>query len=368
MGKMRIKQLELLGFKSFKNKTALTFPAGITSIVGPNGCGKSNVIDALRWVLGEQSPKHLRGSEMTDVIFAGNEVSAPLGMAEVNLVLENDTSDPVVNENGGLVGSNWTELMVSRRYFRSGESEYLINKIPCRLRDIVEFFLGTGAGTKAYSIIEQGRVDHLINAKPEEIRSLIEEAAGVSLFRSRRLVAERKMERTQENLARVLDLLHEMDRQLGSLRRQAKKAEQYRTLQDEFKALDLALICRSYRALSEELTALDARREELLLHEEQVTQETQRLQAERTEATEALAREEAALRELEERRHVHESALRQGEQKKQFLGQQEQRASARATTAEEEITGLVEKRRSVKEEVEDLDARATELQSAPPTG
>jgi len=216
---MRIKQLELLGFKSFKNKTALAFPAGITSIVGPNGCGKSNVIDALRWVLGEQSPKHLRGSEMTDVIFAGNESSPPLGMAEVNLVLENDPTDPLINENGGLVGTNWTELMVSRRYFRSGESEYLINKVPCRLRDIVEFFLGTGAGTKAYSIIEQGRVDHLLNAKPEEIRSLIEEAAGVSLFRSRRLVAERKMERTQENLARVLDLLHEMDRQLGSLRR-----------------------------------------------------------------------------------------------------------------------------------------------------
>ena len=142
-----------------------------------------------------------------------------------------------------------------------------------------------------------------------------------------------------------------MDRQLGSLRRQAKKAEQYRTLQDEFKALDLALICRSYRALSEELTALDGRREELLLQEEQVTQETQRLQAERTEVTEALDREEAALHEWEERRHVHEGALRQGEQKKQFLGQQEQRASARETTAEEEITGLVEKRRSVKEEV-----------------
>ena len=359
---MRIKQLELLGFKSFKNKTALTFPAGITSIVGPNGCGKSNVIDALRWVLGEQSPKHLRGSEMSDVVFAGNEGSAPLGMAEVNLVLENDAIDPLLNENGGLVGTNWTELMVSRRYFRSGESEYLINKVPCRLRDIVEFFLGTGAGTKAYSIIEQGRVDHLINAKPEEIRSLVEEAAGVSLFRSRRLVAERKMERTQENLARVLDLLHEMDRQLGSLRRQAKKAEQYRTLQDEFKALDLALICRSYRSLSEELTTLNKRREELLSHEEQVAQETQRLQIERAEATEALSREEATLHELEERRHVSESTLRQGEQKKQFLGQQEQRAATRATTAEEEITGLVEKRQSVKEEIADLDARATELQ------
>ena len=362
MGKMRIKQLELLGFKSFKNKTALTFPAGITSIVGPNGCGKSNVIDALRWVLGEQSPKHLRGSEMSDVVFAGNEGSAPLGMAEVNLILENDVTDPLINENGGLVGTNWTELMVSRRYFRSGESEYLINKVPCRLRDIVEFFLGTGAGTKAYSIIEQGRVDHLINAKPEEIRSLIEEAAGVSLFRSRRLVAERKMERTQENLARVLDLLHEMDRQLGSLRRQAKKAEQYRTLQDEFKALDLALICRSDGSLSEELITLNKRREELLSHEEQVAQETRRLQTERAEATEALSREEATLHELEERRHVNESTLRQGEQKKQFLGQQEQRATTQAVTAEEEIIELVEKRQSVKEEIADLDARATELQ------
>lgn len=362
MGKMRIKQLELLGFKSFKNKTALTFPAGITSIIGPNGCGKSNVVDALRWVLGEQSPKHLRGSEMTDVIFAGNESSAPLGLAEVNLILENDPTDPILNENGGLSGTSWTELMVSRRYFRSGESEYLINKIPCRLRDIVEFFLGTGAGTKAYSIIEQGRVDHLINAKPEEIRALIEEAAGVSLFRSRRLVAERKMERTQENLARVLDLLHEMDRQLGSLRRQAKKAEQYRTLQDEFKALDLALMSRSYRALTDELSALDKRREDLLSQEEQVTQETQRLQAERTEVAETLAREDLALRELEERRHVSESILRQGEQKKQFLAQQEQRAIARVTAAEEEILSLGTKQQEVKEELADLDARAVEIQ------
>lgn len=362
MGKMRIKQLELLGFKSFRNKTALTFPAGITSIVGPNGCGKSNVIDALRWVLGEQSPKHLRGSEMSDVVFAGNEGSAPMGMAEVNLTLENDATDPLINENGGLIGTNWTELMVTRRYFRSGESEYLINKIPCRLRDIVEFFLGTGAGTKAYSIIEQGRVDHLINAKPEEIRSLIEEAAGVSLFRSRRLVAERKMERTQENLSRVLDLLHEMDRQLGSLRRQAKKAEQYRTFQDEFKALDLALISRSYRALVDELARLEKRREELLENEAYVAQETQRLQAERAEATAALGREEAALRELEERRHVSENALQQGEQKKQFLGQQEQRATTRVITGEEEIAGLLEKRQLVKEELVDLDARATEIQ------
>lgn len=197
MGQMRIKQLELIGFKSFRNKTTLSFPVGITAIVGPNGCGKSNVVDALRWVLGEQSAKHLRGQEMGDVVFAGNEHSAPMGMAEVTLVLENgaDTGVAPLNETNGIAPANWTEVMVSRRYFRSGESEYLFNKVPCRLRDIVEFFLGTGAGTKAYSMIEQGRVDHLINAKPEEIRLLVEEAAGVSLFRSRRIAAERKLDR-----------------------------------------------------------------------------------------------------------------------------------------------------------------------------
>ncbi|MSQ47104.1 MAG: chromosome segregation protein SMC [Deltaproteobacteria bacterium] len=361
MGKMRIKQLELLGFKSFKNKTALSFPAGITAIVGPNGCGKSNVIDALRWVLGEQSPRHLRGQEMSDVVFAGNESSSPLGMAEVNLLLENDATDPIVGSSS-VIGTQWSEMMVSRRYFRSGESEYSINKVPCRLRDIVEFFLGTGAGTKAYSIIEQGRVDHLINAKPEEIRLLIEEAAGVSLFRSRRLAAERKMERTQENLSRVADLLREMDRQLGSLRRQAKKAEQYRTLQEEFKAIDLSLLCRTYRVLSEELAALDSRREELRQHEERLVQEEQRIQTERAETLAALSQEESALHEVEEHRRTLESSLRQGEQRKQFLIQQEQRATARVTTAEEEITGLTNKMQQVSDEIVELDTRATEIQ------
>jgi len=360
VGKMRIKQLELLGFKSFKSKTTLTFPAGITAIVGPNGCGKSNIIDALRWVLGEQSPRHLRGQEMSDVVFAGNEGSAPLGMAEVNLLLENDPTDSV--SGGGVLGGSWSEIMISRRYFRSGESEYLLNKVPCRLRDIVEFFLGTGAGTKAYAIIEQGRVDHLINAKPEEIRALVEEAAGVSLFRSRRLAAERKMERTQENLARVADLLHEMDRQLGSLRRQAKKAEQYRALQEEFKTIDLALLCRSYRTFLTDLATLDQRRDELLRQEDQLTQEGQRIQSERTEVTAALSREETALHALEEQRHALESTLRQGEQKKQFLSQQEQRAVTRRVAAEEETTGLVEKQQQVQSECAELETRSAEIQ------
>ena len=289
---MRIKQLELIGFKSFRNKTTLSFPVGITAIVGPNGCGKSNVVDALRWVLGEQSAKHLRGQEMGDVVFSGNEASAPMGMAEVTLVLENGSDQIGTTTNGanGVAPANWTEVMISRRYFRSGESEYLFNKIPCRLRDIVEFFLGTGAGTKAYSMIEQGRVDHLINAKPEEIRLLVEEAAGVSLFRSRRIAAERKLERTQENLSRVADLLRELERQLGSLRRQAKKAEQYQAFQHELRTVDLTLQCQAYRTLAEELRTLTARRDELFEREVQLARDEQQLLAERAEATAELGR------------------------------------------------------------------------------
>ncbi|MBI3300645.1 MAG: chromosome segregation protein SMC [Deltaproteobacteria bacterium] len=358
---MRIKQLELLGFKSFKNKTVLTFPAGISAIVGPNGCGKSNVVDALRWVLGEQSPRHLRGQEMGDVVFSGNEGNPPMGMAEVTLVLENNTAEPTASGNTGPL-SNWTEVMISRRYFRSGESVYLLNKIPCRLRDIVEFFLGTGAGTKAYSIIEQGRVDHLIDAKPEEIRALVEEAAGVSLYRSRRLAAERKLERTQENLSRVADLLRELERQLGSLRRQAKKAEQYRALQDELKTVDLTLLCQSYRTLAAELAGLDAQRGVLLQQEAQLAQEEHDVLAERAQASAALAQEEAALHAVEERHRALESALRQGEQKKQFLLQQEQQIAARVSVAEEEVAGLVEKQEQAQGEIAHLVDHCTETQ------
>ncbi|MGE0684619.1 MAG: chromosome segregation SMC family protein, partial [Candidatus Binatia bacterium] len=354
---MRIKQLELIGFKSFRNKTTLSFPAGITAIVGPNGCGKSNVVDALRWVLGEQSAKHLRGQEMGDVVFSGNESSAPMGMAEVTLVLENgaDTVTAPMNETNGIAPANWTEVMISRRYFRSGESEYLFNKIPCRLRDIVEFFLGTGAGTKAYSMVEQGRVDHLINAKPEEIRLLVEEAAGVSLFRSRRIAAERKLERTQENLSRVADLLRELERQLGSLRRQAKKAEQYRTLQDEVKTVDLTLLCQTHRTLAEELQALTAQREGLFERETQLAQEEQQILVERAEATVELAREEAALHMAEEQRRAWESTLQQGEQRKQFLSQQAQQNEARVAAAREEADGIEEKRAQAQTELQKLE-------------
>ena len=227
---MRIKQLELTGFKSFPQRTILQFPRGVTGVVGPNGCGKSNLVDALRWVLGEQSPKHLRGDAMEAVVFNGNEKLAPLGMAEVSLTFDND-GPPLVPTDLDIEVSTLPahirelpEITVTRRYFRSGESEYLINQTDCRLKDITELFLGTGVGSKAYAIIEQGRVEQLINAKPEDRRLFIEEAAGTTLYRSRKLAAERKMERARENLSRVNDILREIERQAQYLERQAKKA------------------------------------------------------------------------------------------------------------------------------------------------
>jgi chromosome segregation protein len=260
---LRIRQLELVGFKSFRDRTILRFPVGVTGVVGPNGCGKSNVVDAIRWVLGEQSAKRLRGDGMEDVIFAGNDRHAPLGMAQVSIVFESDglpgDQTSLLRESGHPLASGAvSEIMVTRRYLRSGESEYMINGVPCRLRDITELFLGTGVGTKAYAIIEQGRVEQLISAKPDELRLFIEEAAGTTLYRSRRQMAERKMERTQDNLLRVQDILREVDRQLGGLRRQAKRAEQYRVLQAEIATLDVAASARQRARLAAELAAVEA--------------------------------------------------------------------------------------------------------------
>lgn len=263
---MRIKQLELVGFKSFPQRTILNFPAGVTGIVGPNGCGKSNVVDAIRWVLGEQSPKHLRGDAMEAVIFGGNEKVAPLGLAEVSLTFDNDGTWRQPSELDLEVSTlpahvrDLAEITVSRRYFRSGESEYFINKTACRLKDITELFLGTGIGSKAYAIIEQGRVEQLINAKPEDRRLFIEEAAGTTLYRSRKLAAERKMERTRENLARVNDILIEIERQAQYLQRQAKKAEVYKRLIGELRERELRAVGRQWRMLQWELGERQLRR------------------------------------------------------------------------------------------------------------
>lgn len=230
---MRIKKLELLGFKSFKDKTVISFDEGITGIVGPNGCGKSNIVDALVWVMGEMSAKHLRGSSMEDVIFAGSQDYAPTGMAEVSLTLENDGGAFPVKY------LNHSEVMVTRRLHRGGESEYFLNKEVCRLKDIQEIFMDTGAGSKGFSIIEQGQIGKIITSKPSERRSLIEEAAGITKFKARKKESERKLKSTEQNLVRLADIIRELKRQLDSLERQAQKAERYRKLKNQLKDMEL---------------------------------------------------------------------------------------------------------------------------------
>lgn len=243
---MKLKKLELFGFKSFYDKTVFDFSGGITAIVGPNGCGKSNIVDAIRWVLGEHAPSYLRSKALEDVIFAGSDAAGPLGMAEVTLTFDNDDgAAPPGYES-------YHEIQVTRRTFRDGESEFFINKVPCRLKDIAELFLDTGAGARGYAIIEQGKILTIVNARPEEKRMIVEEAAGVAKFRVRKKEAERKMENTRANLARVTDILDEVKRQLGSLERQVRRAEKYKALKEDLRLLDLRIAVRKFRGLMQE--------------------------------------------------------------------------------------------------------------------
>ena len=227
---MYFKKLELTGFKSFAEKTTLEFPAGVTAIVGPNGCGKSNIADSIRWVLGEQSVKSLRGSDMQDVIFNGSSVKEPLNFAEVSLTLSNTSK---------ILPIEYDEVVISRRLYRSGESEYLLNQNTVRLKDIHELLLGTGVGLDSYAIVEQGKMDVILNARPEDRRVIFEEAAGITKYKSKKKEALRKIEQTDENLLRVNDILQEVKRQIGSLERQAKKAENYKKEFEKLKNLEL---------------------------------------------------------------------------------------------------------------------------------
>ncbi|MCM8797851.1 MAG: chromosome segregation protein SMC [Candidatus Omnitrophica bacterium] len=218
---MYFKRLELYGFKSFAERTVLEFEPGITAIVGPNGCGKSNIADAIKWVLGEQNPRELRGAKMEDVIFNGTHLKEPVNFAEVSLTLSNE---------GKIFPIDYAEITVSRRLFRSGESEYLLNKVPVRLKDIQELFLGTGIGTSAYSLLEQGKIDLILSSRAEDRRFVFEEAAGITKFKSQKREALRKLEDTENNLIRVNDIISEVNRQISSLERQAKKAQRYQEI------------------------------------------------------------------------------------------------------------------------------------------
>jgi chromosome segregation protein len=249
---MRLKKLEIAGFKSFMDRTSLHFEPGVTAVVGPNGCGKSNIVDAIRWAMGEQSAKTLRGHSMEDVIFNGSDDHQALGMAEVIITFENTNGHAPPELTGR------TEIEVSRRLFRSGESEYAINRVPCRRRDVWELFMDTGLGNRSYAIVEQDRVSRIIQAKPEERRVIIEEVAGISKYKSRKEAAERKIEATGQNLLRIQDIRREVGQQVQGLERQAKKAERYKRLRGEILELERRLVLRRWKALRGEATAVEA--------------------------------------------------------------------------------------------------------------
>jgi chromosome segregation protein len=241
---MKIRKLELQGFKSFVDRTVLTFDHDMTAVVGPNGCGKSNTVDAIRWCMGEQSAKHLRGRSMEDVIFNGSDNRPPHGFAEVTLTFDN---------SDGMAPPEYAafhEIAVTRRLGRDGSSDYSINKTPVRLMDVTGLFLGSGAGTKAYSIVEQGRVGLIVTSKPEDRRGFFEEAAGITRFKARKKQAEKKIELTRQNLLRVSDLLAEIDKSLVSLKRQAQKAERYKALRAELRDLELYLAAHRFLELT----------------------------------------------------------------------------------------------------------------------
>lgn len=245
---MKLKKLEISGFKSFPDKASIAFPSGISAVVGPNGCGKSNIVDALRWVMGEQSLKQLRGKDKEDIIFSGTGGKAPVNMAEVSLTL--------INDNGSAPEElkDFSEINITRRLYRSGETSYLLNRQPCRLKDIHNVFLGSGMGARSYAVIQQGNIGAITDADPEQRRYFVEEAAGVTRYKNRKVEALRKVESTKQNLYRVADIIKEVARQMSGLKRQARKAELYKKYQASILDLDVQLTAHRFETLSREIT------------------------------------------------------------------------------------------------------------------
>ena len=291
---MYLKALEIQGFKSFPDKTVLTFGEDITAIVGPNGSGKSNLSDAIRWVMGEQSTRALRGGKMEDVIFGGTEKRRQVGFAEVSLVLDNQDHALSLPED---------EVMVTRRYYRSGESEYYINRRTVRLRDVNELFMDTGLGREGYSIIGQGKIDEILSVKSADRREIFEEAAGISRFRHRKEEAERRLERTEENLVRIRDKIDELELQVGPLRQQAEKARRFLLLRDEMRGLEISLWLEQLDRVRTAAIKTNAACEQALRQKEEEQREQERLYAEaealagemRTREVEAEARRAAVM-------------------------------------------------------------------------
>ena len=344
---MYLQSLEIIGFKSFAPKTILNFHRGVTAIVGPNGCGKSNVLDSIRWVLGEQSAKALRGGEMADVIFSGTDSRPALGMAEVSMTFAECEKE---------LGTDWNEVRITRRVYRDGKSEYFLNKTVCRLKDIHQLFMDTGVGRSAYSIMEQGKIDLILSSRPEDRRAIFEEAAGITKYKAQKKEALRKLEYTEVNLVRVQDIIKEVKRQIGSLQRQAGKARRYQTLMQDLRTFDSHLSHRNYRALATELENLRIQlgqgESARAIHEEEIAaQEAElagfRQRLEELDSTTSVARDE--IQTIRNRIFSAESRI-------QTNGERTSEASALIERHRADIAQAEEKIRTQQEQIEQTDS------------
>jgi chromosome segregation protein len=370
---MYLKNLTLFGFKSFADKTALNFQPGVTAIVGPNGCGKSNVSDAIRWVLGEQSAKALRGGEMADVIFNGTDRRKRMGMAEVSLTL-GDVDEEHLQAAGVEVAYN--EVTLTRRIFHDGNSEYFLNRTSCRLKDIQQFFMGTGVGRTSYSILAQGHITQILSSRPEDRRIIFEEAAGITKFKSQKKESLRKLEYTEQNLLRVADLVREVKRQIGSLQRQAGKARRYKQIQTELQHLDTQLARHQFDILQGEIRERTATVEKLRTDIEAGSVEVARGENEISQLREKLSEIEHLLSNMQHRglelkgqSERHESQIQFNEERLRELAAQNQQASTditqaqeRRQIAEEEAAGLRQKLAASEATLNNFRAALTEKQ------
>ncbi|HEX8679883.1 MAG TPA: chromosome segregation protein SMC, partial [Chthoniobacterales bacterium] len=372
---MHLQSLELVGFKSFADKTLFNFAEGVTAVVGPNGCGKSNVLDAVRWVLGEQSAKALRGGEMADVIFNGSDSRKPTGFAEVSLTFTDCAQE---------LGVDWHEVRVTRRVYKDGNSEYLLNKTVCRLRDIQALFADTGVGRSAYSIMEQGKIDLILSSRPEDRRAVFEEAAGITKYKGQKKEALRKLEATEANLLRVSDIIKEVKRQIGSLQRQAGKARRYQTLMTDLQVLDTHHSRAKLQELEAELTRCN---EEIARFEErerttvaQIEENENELASKRGELDRIdahISDARAEVQRLHSEMAAHRSRIEFNRQRAQEIAELIERYTNDITAAEtkrteqatqiQEADALIEKTTrllaSKQEELTELNARAAALRA-----
>ena len=339
---MRLKRLEIYGFKSFADRTVVVFDEGITGIVGPNGSGKSNLSDAVRWVLGEQSAKALRGGKMEDVIFNGTQKRKRMGYCEVSLVFENEDH---------ALSVDYTEVMITRRVYRSGEGEYYINKSACRLKDIVELFRDTGVGKEGYSIIGQGRIDEILSQKSEDRRGVFEEAAGIVKYRTRKEESEKRLSNMRDNLSRVEDIIAELESQLEPLEKASETARRYLNLRDELRVLECsAFVLRSDRAkeriaeaeqlltgLKEAIASEEKRADALSEQREKANEGAQKLENEVTAAHDAVLELTRETEAREGELGVLRAEINRMEKDVLALGQEEDVKRARSAALDEEI-------------------------------